>query len=150
MYTQKHTFRVSKIVRAPLSYTYDWCTDFRETDPKLTGSKNKRRMLFRTKHRVVYVSQYMRRGQLRDAINVVTLYPKKFWHLDFHGDEDDETGEYALARLDAKRTRLKMTFTEAYKIRNAPTKAADIKHTNEIWNKYVATLEKDYARARRR
>jgi hypothetical protein len=66
------------------------------------------------------------------------------------GDEDDETGEYALSTLGRRRTKLSMTFTEHYKIRNAPTKAQDIKGTNEFWDKLVAALEKDYTRKRSR
>lgn len=149
MYTHKHTVKVSKIIEAPLSYVYDWCTDFRESDPKLTGSKNKRRILLRTRNRVVYVSQYVRQGQLRNAVNVVTLYPNKAWHLDYHGDEDDEVGEYRLVKLSRKRTRLNMTFKETYKIRSPPSKASDTRLTNEVWDKYVAALEKEYARSHR-
>ena len=32
--------RVSKTINAPLRYVYDWCTDYRETDPQITGSKS--------------------------------------------------------------------------------------------------------------
>ena len=149
MYTHRHTYKISKIIEAPLSYVYDWCTDFRESDTKITGSKNKRRILLKTKNRVVYVSQYIKNGQLRNAVNVVTLYPNKAWHLDYHADEDDEVGEYRLAQVGPKRTRLNMTFKESYKIRNPPTKATDIKLTNEVWDKYVAALEDDYARSHR-
>jgi hypothetical protein len=148
MYTHKHTLHISKTIEAPLRYVYDWCTDYRESDPKIIGSKRRRRILFRAKNRVIYVSEYMKNGQPHNAVNVVTLYPNKGWHLDCVGDEDDEVGEYHLVRLSPKQTRLDMTFRESYKIRNAPTKAVDTRLTNEIWNKYVATLEKDYAKSR--
>ena len=150
MYTRKHTYVVSKIIEAPILYVYEWCTDFQESDPKLTSLKNKRIILFRTKDRVVYVSQFVKHGQLRNAVYVVTLYPKKkAWHLDYHGDGDDEVGEYALVKLSAKRTRLNMTFKDSYKIRNPPSKSADSKRTNEMWDKYVTAIEKDYARSQR-
>jgi hypothetical protein len=38
-----------------------------------------------------------------------------------------------------------MTFKEHYKVRKAPTKAQDTKGTHQVWNKYVAALEKEYA-----
>ncbi len=144
-YTKTHTFHVSKTIRAPLRFVYDWCTDYRESDPKITGSKVKRKILLKTWHRVIYTSAYMSSGKPRSAVNVVTLYPPKAWHLDFISDEDDEAGDYVLTKLGPRRTKLDMTFIEHYKIRKAPTKAQDVKHTHEVWDKYVAALERDYA-----
>lgn len=149
-YTRSHSYHVSKTIRAPLSFVYGWCTDYRESDPKITGSKSRRKILFRTKRRVLYASNYRSRGKQRSAVNVVTLYPPNAWHLDFIGDEDDELGDYELSSLGPRRTRLHMTFHEHYRIRNPPTKAQDAKVTNEIWDKYVAALEKDYARKKQR
>ncbi len=145
-YTKTHTFHLSKIIRAPLRFVYDWCTDYRESDPKITGSKAKRKILLKTKHRVIYTSAYLSGGKSRSAVNVVTLYHPKAWHLDFMGDEDDEAGDYVLTKLGPRRTRLDMTFTEHYKVRKAPTRAQDAKHTHEIWDKYIAALQKDYHR----
>ena len=145
-YTKTHTFEVSKTIDAPLRFVYDWCTDYRETDPRITGSKAKRKILLKTDHRVIYTSEYWSGAKPRSAVNIVTLYPPKAWHLDFVGDEDDEVGDYVLTKLGPRRTRLNMTFTEHYKTHNAPTKTQDVKHTHEVWDKYVAALEKDYAR----
>lgn len=94
---------------------------------------------------MIYTSVYRSGGKPRTAVNVVTLHPPKAWHLDFTGDEDDEVGDYVLTRLGSRRTRLRMTFTEHYKIHNAPTKAQDAKNTNDVWDKYVKALERDYA-----
>ena len=148
-YTETHTYRVSKTVRAPLRYVYDWCTDYRESDPQLTGSKSKRKILMRTKQRVIYTVTYRSRGKTRNAVDVVTLHPPRSWHLDFVGDEDDAIGEYTLSSLGPRRTRLDMTFTEHYKIRGAPSKAQDTKGTHVFWDKLVAALERDYSRRRR-
>jgi len=145
-YTRAHTLHVSRTINAPARFVYHWCTDYRESDTKITGSKAKRKILLRMEHRVIYTSTYMSEGKLRSAVNVVTLYPPKAWHLDFIGDEDDESGDYVLTKLGPQRTRLDMTFEEHYKTRNAPTKAQDMKQTHEVWDKYVAALEKDYAR----
>ncbi len=147
-YTKNHTFRVSKTLNAPLRFVYRWCTDYRETDPNITGSKTKRKILLKTEHRVIYTTTYISGGKPRTAVDVVTLYPPRAWHLDFVGDEDDETGDYVLKKVGPRRTRLDMTFTEHYKIRKAPTKAQDTKHTHEVWDKYAAALEKDYRGAK--
>ncbi len=145
-YTKTHAFHVSKIIDAPLRFVYDWCTDYRESDPKITGSKARRKVLLKTERRVIYTSAYRSGGKPRSAVNVITLYPPKAWHLDFIGDEDDETGDYMLTVLGPRRTKLNMIFVEHYKIRRAPTKAQDVKHTHEVWDKYVTALERDYAR----
>jgi hypothetical protein len=147
-YTKSHAFRVSKTINAPIRFVYQWCTDYRESDPKITGSGAKRKILLKTKHRVIYTSSYTSGGKPRSAVNVVTLYPSGAWHLDFIGDEDDETGEYVLTKLGPRKTRLGMRFTEHYKVRKAPTKAQDAKHTHEIWDRYIAALEKSYDRRR--
>jgi hypothetical protein len=147
-YTRIHSFNVAKTIRAPRQFVYGWCTDYRESDPKITGSKSKRKILLKTKHRVIYTSNYRSRGKQRSAVNVVTLYPPKAWHLDFIGDEDDEVGDYKLNSLGPRITKLDMTFTEHYRIRNPPTKAQDLKVTHELWDKYVAALERDYTKSR--
>ena len=146
-----HTIRASKVINAPLSFVYRWCTDFREDDNRITGSKNRRKILQRNVKRVVYVTtSFPRAGVAKLGVNLVTLRPPNSWHLDFIGEEDDEEGEYRLTRLAARKTRLDMRFSERYKGRNAPTKADDLKHTEEIWGKYTAALERDYARTVKR
>ncbi len=145
-YIKTHTFRVSKTIDAPLRFVYGWCTDYQESDPKITGSKAKRKILLKTERRVIYTSTYISGRKPRSAVNVVTLSPPRTWHVDFVGDEDDETGDYVLTKLGPRRTRLDMTFTEHYKTRKAPTKAQDAKHTHEVWDKYLAALKKDYGR----
>ena len=75
-YTKTHSYRVSKIIHAPLPFVYDWCTDYRESDPKITGSKAKRKMLLKTTRHVIYVSAYRSGGKPKIGVNIVTLYPR--------------------------------------------------------------------------
>ena len=145
-YRKTHSFRVSRIVNAPIRFVYAWCTDYRASDPKITGSKSKRKILMKTKDRVVYAATYRSHGTLMGGVNVVTLHPPNAWHLDFIGDEDDETGDYILTSRGRNKTRLDMVFTERYKIRNSPSRVQDVKSVHEVWDKYVAALERDYAR----
>ena len=140
-----HTFHVSKVINAPLKFVYNWCVDFREDDNKITGSKTKRIILQKTKQRVIYIFTYKRGGKTISGVDIVTLRPPNAWHLDLAGQEDDEIGDYRLTRFGPRKTRLDMTFKEKYKIANAPTKEEDTKQTNEIWDKYIAALERDYA-----
>ena len=146
VYKKTHSLHVSKVIHAPLHFVYRWCTDYRETDPRILGSKSKRKILMKTGHRVVYLTTYPKRGRLRSAVDVVTLYPPAAWHLDFVGDDDDEIGDYVLSPLGPRKTKLDMTFTEHYKSANSPTRAQDTRQIHEIWDKYVAALEKEYTR----
>jgi hypothetical protein len=135
---------VSKTIEAPLRFVFTWATDFRETDPKITGSSIKRNILLRTNHRVVYADSYRSHGKPLTGVSVVTLYPPNSWHLDYIGDEDDETGDYLLMPLGRGRTRIDMTFTEHYRINNAPSRQEYARNDSEFWDKLVVALEKEY------
>jgi hypothetical protein len=147
-YTKLYSLHVSKTIHAPLRFVYGWCTDYQETDPNITGSKTMRKILMRTDHRVVYTESYRSRGKPRTAVDVVTLYPPKAWHLDYVSDEDDELGDYVLSSLAPEKTRLDMTFTEHYKVAQVPSKAEYVSQVSQIWDKYVEALEKEYSRSR--
>jgi hypothetical protein len=142
---ETHTYRVSKIINAPLKFVFDWCTDFREDDNQITGSKTQRRILQKTKRRAIYISTYGRDAKMVSGVNIVTLKPPKAWHLEYVGEEEDEIGSYKLKRLGSGKTRLDMTFTEKYKISNAPTKEEDRNHTEQTWDRYVTALERDFS-----
>jgi hypothetical protein len=144
-----HIVRVSKVINAPLSFVFKWCTDYREDDNKITGSRNCRKILQRTKRRVVYVTTYFpKSGRAKMGVNLVTLRPPNSWHLDFVGEEEDEEGDYRLTRLAPRKTRLDMKFSEKYKVPHAPTQVEDMQQVEAIWDKYVAALERDYARGK--
>jgi hypothetical protein len=149
LFRKSYSIHVSKTIHAPLRFVYDWCTDYRETDPKITGSNSKRKILLKTEHRVVYTESYRSGGKPRTAVDVVTLYPPKAWHLDYVGDEDDEVGDYVLTSLGPQKTRLDMAFKEHYKVaRGLPSKAQCVKDVGQVWDKYVQALERDYRRSR--
>lgn len=61
------------------------------------------------------------------------------------GEEEDEIGRYKLTKLGVGKTRLNMTFTDKYKIKDAPSREEDKNHTDKLWDKYVARLEADYS-----
>ncbi len=142
------TYHATKVLNAPLKFAYRWCTDFRDTDPKITGSGNRRKILEKTKERVIYTIRYKSGGKTRTAVNIVTLHPPRSWHLDSRGDEDDEEGEYRLSKLGSAKTRLDMKFIERWKIGDYPSKSDYLKSIHDVWTKYAAALEKDYRRHR--
>lgn len=144
-YSKRHTYRATKTINAPLKFVYNWCTDYREDDPELTGSKAQVRILQKTTRRVIWVRTLERDGKTLTAVKMVTLRPPTAWYLDQVGDDEDAIGVYRLTRVGPEKTRLEMKFTEKYKISDVPTKEEDKRQTDRMWDKYVAALEKDYA-----
>jgi hypothetical protein len=135
---------VSRKINAPLSFVYAWWTDFSEGDPKITGQKRRLIILERRANRIIMSVRYTSHGRILTAARIVTLKPPNAWHLDWIGDEDEETGDYQLRRLGARKTGLHATFKVRYRNRKPPPKSAFLKHINELWDKYVAALETDY------
>jgi hypothetical protein len=150
-YTKIYDFRLSKTIHAPLHFVYDWCTDYRETDPKLlTGDKSRRKILLRTERRVVYSETYRsNRDEPTIAVNVVTRHPYKGWHLDYVSDWEDDVGDYALTSLGPRKTRISFTFTVHFKIDKPRSKEQYASIVSKVWDKYAQALEKDYHRTRR-
>jgi hypothetical protein len=147
-YTKRHTYRVTKTIAAPLRYVYEWCTDYREDDNRITGSKTQFSILQKTNRRVIYLSTSKWQGKVMVGVKMVTLRPPNAWYLDQVGQVEDAIGIYTLTRLGPEKTRLDMRFTEKYKVRDAPTKEQDRNAIARMWDKYAAALEKDYASPR--
>ena len=142
------TYHVTKVLNAPLNFAFKWCTDYRSSDPKITGSGNKRKILEKTKARVIYTVGYKSGERSLNAVNIVTLNPPRSWHLDSRGEEDDEVGDYKLSSLGPSKTKLDMKFTEEWKTQDYPSNTEYIKQIHDVWSKYAAALEKDYRKRR--
>jgi hypothetical protein len=140
----------SRIINAPLSFAYAWCTDFRESDSKITGQKRKISILERNPQRIIMSVKYTTHGRVMTAARVVTFKPPNAWHLDWIGDEHDETGDYRLTSLGPRKSRLHLTFHVKYKNHLPPSKLVFLQNINRVWDKYIVALEKDYQSHRRR
>lgn len=129
---------------------FNWCTDFREDDPALTGSKSVRRILEKSRKRVLYVStETAVDGTQRVGVDLVTLKPPNSWHLEFFGEDDNEIGDYKLSSLGKNRTKLSMVFKESWKLEEIPSVEEQVESTSKLWDKYVEVLEKDYASSKK-
>ena len=141
------TYHVSKVIEAPLSYVYDWCTDFREDDWKIAGSSIRRRILEKNERRVIYTVSYVEDGKERGHVSVVTLNPPNSWHLQTAGDEEEqETADYKLTRFGRNKTRLDMIFKMKYgeSVRKIPTAKKLADDLSKFWDKLVIGLSQDY------
>ena len=140
------SYGCSRVINAPLEFVYAWCTDFRNDDPNMTGNKNTRRILEKTKDRVVYAVDYTDENS-KGHVSVVTLKPPNGWHLDTAGNEQDiEVADYKLTKLERNKTRLDIVFKETYVGVKAPSAAALTAHVGELWDKYIVHLMQDYGK----
>lgn len=143
------TYRVSKVINAPIRYVYDWATDYTEADNSIWGGKYPKIILLKSKTKAVYAYYNAGTdGKPKLAVRLVTMHPFTFsWHLDYYGEEDIETGEYKLVRLGKSKTRLDIVIKNKWKRARGPSATDFEKHANFVWEKYAAALEKDYKSA---
>ena len=138
------TYKVSQSFKAPLDYVFAWCTDFREDDGKMTGSKAKKTFLERTKKRAVWVVQYKENGKSKEGVRVVWLRAPDSWTLDTCGD-GRELGEYNLAQKGKNKTRLDMKFQISFDSKEeVEDKKKWVKEVREEWGIFRTHLENDY------
>jgi hypothetical protein len=141
------TYRVSKTFDVPLPFVYSWCTDFREDDMKMIGSKKRRHILERTRKMVIWRVEGKDVKSEFNPMRMVWLRPPDRWHLESCGDET-EVGEYKLIPLGKKKTRLDMTFrTTYYDPKDVVSSAAYAREAKAHWSGYGRQLERDYRRS---
>jgi hypothetical protein len=139
--------RVTKTINAPIKYVFDWCTDYSEADPQLTGSKRQRIIIDKNNKRAVYISLSNEDGQTHVSVYVVKLRPSRSWHLDMYNPSRNETAEYTLKALSKDKTQLKIVFKNSWKKSDdAESDQEQSTRLNKIWDMYVAALERDYSK----
>ena len=139
------TGRLSKIVDAPIRYVYDWCTDFRPDDAKLSTSEQKHRVVRVSPQRLVRVKVHGN-GAKNPAINVemVRLSPPNAWHKDAIGEEDLHSIDYKLTALSPNKTRVSLVMVVRWMVPNFPEKADWLRSANKYWDKLVLAIEERY------
>jgi hypothetical protein len=109
----RQKYKLSETFDAPVDYVFKWCTDFREDDNKLIGSKTQRTILEKTPERVIWRVRYKDGKGFAEGVRAVWLSPPNAWHLDTCGD-GREVGDYKLKALGKSKTRLDMKFVVTY------------------------------------
>lgn len=141
------TFRVSKVIEAPLKYVYEWCTDYRSDDWTLSKRRphpsykvvklSRRRVL-----RVRLVSSSKNDPDI--AIDLVRLAPPNAWHTNQIDEQDLMALTYRLTAVGAKRTRLDLLVTERWMTPDHPTRAEITDRVKATWDRLAAAVEARY------
>jgi hypothetical protein len=145
-------FHVQAEFRAPISYVFAWCTDFDPADARREKDRYSRKVIERSRRRVVFEDLADWDGGWYWARHVVTLRPPDRWHSESVGSHREATLDYVLTPLPGERTRLDLRW------RRRPTalgkshvsKRAVEKSTAHAWRNFARSLEKDYRKSRTR
>ena len=141
------TYKTSETFNAPKDFVFNWCTDFREDDYKMTGSTARRRFLERTKDRIIWVVKYKDGKRSLEGVRAVWLKPPNSWHFDTCGD-GREVGDYNLSELKNGKTRLDMVFRVTYDDPSEVESQAELtKGGKREWSIFRKFLEKDYKKS---
>ena len=133
----------SQRIKAPLQFSFEWLTDFREDDPDITKSSNKMTILEKTDSKIKYMSEQTKNGKEIKTTSIVTMTPNTQWELEAKSNGVNYTGLYQLVP-DGEYTRLDMKFIYTYEDNNIPTKEEKITNMNEHWGKLASALETDF------
>lgn len=144
-----HTGRFSKTVDAPLRYVYDWCTDFRPDDSKLSGSRSKHRVIKVSPERLIRIrvaSNGARNPPM--AVELIRLNPPDAWHKDTVDENDLDSIDYKLTALGPKRCRVSLVLVERWMIPKYPRKVDWVRSSSEYWDELVRSIEERYRSGR--
>lgn len=151
------TVRVSVLIHAPWRYVFDWCTDYRSDDTRLSvrRPRPRYRVIRISPRRVVRIRVYRGSGlgratfdHNRLAVDVVRLNPPRSWHLDQLDDTDQQALDYRVSAVGPARTRLQLLSTERWFTPEFPTHEAHRAQVAKTWDGIVAALESDYRTGR--
>ena len=138
---QRSEVRITKLIRAPMTDVFAWCTDYSDLDPEIMGYKGSqtRRIVSRDRRRIVFVDTYSD-SAIKTRRVEVSLIPPSEWRAKFTGGRWEGTGTYTLSET-SNGTRLDIIFRIEKSIEGYT--AEDLKQrANETWDKYVNAIEK--------
>lgn len=144
-------YRIRVAFRVPLPFAFAWCTDFSPEDAALEGESYRRKVVERTRRRVVFEDLEESPDGWFWARDVVTLRPPNRWHMESVGSRREVIGDYLLTNLPDGRTQLELRWRRRPIMRETKplTKAQREASTLTAWRRFGRALERDYRRAQR-
>jgi hypothetical protein len=143
--------RVSLVIQAPSRYVYDWCTDYRSDDGRLSSARTRPsfRVIRISPRRLVRIR--VSRGSGRDpalTVEKIRLNPPRSWHMDQLDEADQQSVDYRVSSVGRARTRFKLFSTERWLTSEFPTREALRAQITGTWARFAAAIEADYRAGR--
>ena len=134
--------------RAPLSFTFRWCTDYTSQDPELLRWAFQRKVVEKGPRRRVFEELEVSPSGWDWSRWVVTLHPPNKWHAEAVGNLRDWSVDYLLTPVGDQRTELWLRLRRRPRGlgRRNPGKARFERVLLTMWKGYGRALERDYRR----
>ena len=145
-------YQIDGSFRVPLDFAFAWCTDYTPDDAKLEGESYQRKIIERSRRRVVFEDLEETKDGWVWGQDVVTLLPPDRWHMDGVGNRRDVTADYKLTKLPDGRTRLHLQWRRRPNVPAAKelTKAQREADALRAWKRFAVAMERDYRRSQGR
>jgi len=145
-------YKIRTVLRAPVDFSYAWCTDYRPEDRKLEGDPGSRQILRKSRRTVVYEDLNPTPHGWMWSRQTVTLQPPNRWHATAEGNYRTWVLDYALRELPDGRTEFTMLGRRRATPLGGtnPPKAVLEKELRTMWGNLGRALERDYRTHRRR
>jgi hypothetical protein len=143
------TYRYRIAFSAPLPFVFRWCTDYQPSDARLGHESYERKILERSRRRVVYEDVEETPGGWSWRRHVVTLSPPDRWRSESVGNYRDFRLEYELRELPNGKTELRFRGRRcpALLASRNPTSREFGKTMDVTWKFFRRALERDYQRS---
>jgi hypothetical protein len=148
------SFHVSVTFRAPLGFSYAWCTDYTPQDGKYAGEDRtlhlQRRIIKTSSRQVVFENLYDVGKGWGWERHVVTLLPPNRWHCEGKGNQDEAILDYELRPLSKETTRFDMRWKSrpigSAHGRRTPASIIE-EYVTKLWKKRAGALEHEYRKS---
>lgn len=146
------TYKIEADLRAPLEYVYRWCTDFRSDDARITGEDYERRIISRSRRKIVLEDLWWESDGWRWRRSEIALHPPDRWFSVSLGNVRDAEIDYRLSALSDGATRLTLTMRRrpTRRFPQQPSKRSFEAGLRADWKGFARALEADYRTSRRK
>lgn len=144
-------FVVRQKFRAPLGFSYRWCTDYSPKDPSLAKEGGQRRILRRTRQQVVYEDLSPSPEGWWWSRQTVKLQPPDRWSVLALGNYRTWRASYTLKPLRDGGTAFTFRGVRSPNLLTTknPSRKEVQSNLETMWKHYARALEADYRRTRR-
>lgn len=148
---RSRTYRFRTEFNAPLPFVYRWCTDYQPTDARLEHETFQRKILHRSRRKVVYEDLGETPAGWWWRRHVVTLQPPNRWYSESVGNYRDFRLEYELRELPGGRTEFRFRGRRVPSVLASPNPSprAYGREMAATWRHFGRQLEREYRRSLR-